>query len=97
MLLLLVELILLASVLTLLLLLVKASSILELDLVPAVVEGLTEVFETLPLEMVDLVLFVLDNAAVDLVLPEPLAASDLTLVIEVEGILEPLVKSLPFL
>ena len=64
---------------------------------PAVVVGLTDVLETLPLEIVDLVLFVLDNAAVDLVLPEPFAASDLTLVIEVEGILEPLVKSLPFL
>lgn len=90
---------LLTSVFTLLLLLLKAASTLlteRLDLVPEeILLGLTEVFETLPEDMVDLVLVAFSRAAVDLVLPEPLAASDLTLVIEVEGSLLLLVKFLP--
>ena len=57
-----------------------------------VVTGLTELFDTLPLDIVERDLVdSLSILALERVLPVPFNASDLTLVTEVEGTLPPLV------
>lgn len=81
--------------LTLLELLAIASSTLDLlDLV--VLLGLTEVFDTLPLDMVEPVILLEEpfEATDDRVLLVPLVASDLTLEIDVDRSLPPRVTSL---